>query len=388
MPDSYFYTPFNSKLLQEEWAAELYGKWRDYLTNLPEIDTVNASLAGDIPPAPRRDVKYIEQDFVYGTGWPMADSTILRCGVDIELWLLRFAAESHNAEAAKAILERIDNACAFLHRDSFTTLLAVETLRLKGIVRLMEAGLADDSWLDEQTRRLDALAAALPALEREAVYSKAVLFASRIHSLAHHLGDTEAKGADLSKLRFFFPQAWWANVNNANAIARTFQCDSFSQLSLPAGCSHDFNMDFNDLKRTANQVLALVASIRCVKVLFDAERIKRKTGSYPTQMDDLPLDPFTEKPLQYSVGRFETKVNVLSIAESKKESDECKDASLDYNCQCGCDCSNGCRCAKSSKQLSVAVRLEPRTFNAVHLFSPGPNADDDDDDIRFIISIP
>ena len=288
----------------------------------------------------------------------------------------------------KAILARIDNACAFLHRDSFTTLLAVETLRLKGIVRLLEAGLADDSWLDEQTRRLDALAAALPALEREAVYSKAVLFASRIHSLAHHLGDTEAKGADLSKLRFFFPQAWWANAKNANALAKTFQCDSFSQLNPPAGHSNDFNLYLKGSCHTANRVKALVASIRCVKVLLDAERIKRKTGSYPTQMDNLPLDPFTGKPLQYSVGRFEMKVNVLSIVESKEESEQCEDESLDYDCQCGCDTSEGCRCTKSSEQMRADVHLEPRTFNAVHLFSPGPNADDDDDDIRFIISIP
>ena len=33
------------------------------------------------------------------------------------------------------------------------------------------------------------------------------------------------------------------------------------------------------------------------------------------------------------------------------------------------------------------VHLESWTFNAVHLFSPGPDADKDDDDIRFIIPI-
>ncbi len=389
IPDYYFYSPFNSELLLEEWDAELYGKWREYLTNLPEIATINASLADDIPPAPRHYVRphYLYGEHVYGSKGYKDDDVILWDCVFIELWLLRFAADSHNAEAAKAILARIGNACAFMRRDSFSTLLAVETLRLKGIVRFMEAGLADDSWLDEQARYLDALESEIPELEREAVYAKAVLFASRINSLAHHLEDTEAEGAELSRLRFFFPQVWWATANYATALAKIFQCDSFSQLTLPAGRSDAFNMDLSGSVHTANRVKALVTSIRCVKLLLEAERIKRKTGSYPTQMENTPLDPFTGKPLQYSVGRCEMKVNVLSIAKPKEESEECEDDSLDYDCQCGCDCSNGCRCAKSSRQLSAEVHLESRTFNAVHLFSPGPDADKDDDDIRFIIPV-
>ena len=102
-------------------------------------------------------------------------------------------------------------------------------------------------------------------------------------------------------------------------------------------------------------------------------------------MEDLPLDPFTGKPLQYSVGRFEMKVNVLSIAKPKEETEE--DDCLDYDCQCGCDTSEGCRCPKSSEQQQANVRLELRTFNGVHLFSPGPDADDDRDDIRFFIRL-
>ena len=99
------------------------------------------------------------------------------------------------------------------------------------------------------------------------------------------------------------------------------------------------------------------------------------------------MDPFTGKPLQYSVGRFEMKVNVLSIAESKEESEQCEDESLDYDCQCGCDTSEGCRCTKSSEQMRADVHLELRSFNGVHLFSPGPTNGDDNDDIRFIIPI-
>ncbi len=387
--DNYFYSPFNSDLFQEEWDAELYGKWREYLTNLPEITTINASLAGDIPPSPRRYVRphYVYGEHVYGSKGFKDDDAILGNCVFIKLWLLRFAAERHDIESAKAILARIDNACAFMRRDSFSKLLAMETLRLKGVVRFMEAGFADDSWLDEQTRRLDALESEIPALEREAVYSKAVLFASRIHSLAHHLGDTEAKGADLSKLRFFFPQAWWAGANYAAAIAKTFQCESFSQLNLPAGRSDAFNTDLRYSCHTVNIINALVASILCVRTLLAAERIKRKTGTYPTQMEGMPLDPFTGKPLQYSVGRFEMKVNVLSIAKPKEESEECEDESLDYDCQGGCDTSEGCRCPSSSEQLKAAVHLEPRSFNGVHLFSHGPDADDERDDIHFFIRL-
>ena len=81
------------------------------------------------------------------------------------------------------------------------------------------------------------------------------------------------------------------------------------------------------------------------------------------------------------------KVHVLSIAKPKEKSEECEDDSLDYDCQCGCDTSEGCRCPKSSEQLQANVRLELRTFNGVHLFSPGPDADDDRDDIRFFIRL-
>ena len=88
---------------------------------------------------------YVYGEHVYGSKGFEDDDAILGKCVFIELWLLRFAAERHDVESAKAILARIDNACAFMHRDSFSRLLEAEMLRQKGIVRFMEAGFADDS---------------------------------------------------------------------------------------------------------------------------------------------------------------------------------------------------------------------------------------------------
>ena len=101
-------------------------------------------------------------------------------------------------------------------------------------------------------------------------------------------------------------------------------------------------------------------------------------------MDNLPLDPFTGKPLQYSVGTCEIDVEVIKKAKPKECDDEDE---LDYACTCGCDISNGCRCQGSSNQILVNITYEKRKVNAVQVFSPGPKAERAVDDIRFFIRI-
>ena len=135
---------------------------------------------------------------------------------------------------------------------------------------------------------------------------------------------------------------------------------------------------------TARYINKLIVMMRSTRILLEAEKVKRRTESYPLTMDNLPLDPFTGKPLQYSVGPCEIDVEVIKKAKPKECDDEDE---LDYACNCGCDTSNGCRCHGKSDQILVDITYEKRTVNAMQVFSPGPKAERDHDDIRFFIRI-
>ena len=47
-----------------------------------------------------------------------------------------------------------------------------------------------------------------------------------------------------------------------------------------------------------------------MRVLIRAEKYRRKHGEFPKTLADLPLDPFTGKPLVYEVGKADVRESV------------------------------------------------------------------------------
>ena len=376
------FTPFSKNLFWSEWEDEAYKKWQDICLKQPDTDTMNALLDGIIPPAERK----FRESHLLLCYLKFDDTEILQNCAYLLFGQLRFALEKKDLETAKRIFDRLDKIRSCEKRDSFGLGVTSESLYMSALLCFVEAGLADDAWLDSQLKRLERLEAELPMLEKRQIFGSAVLFVMTQHALVHCLDHKESKsfvnGAELSCLRWFFPQVWWPVASTNNDRTRLFLLDSCSQIAQADKYGRLFwHMDFAGTARYINKLIVMMRSTR---ILLEAEKVKRRTGSYPLTMDNLPLDPFTGKPLQYSVGPCEIDVEVIKKAKPQECDDEDK---LDYACTCGCDTSNGCRCQGKSDQILVDITYEKRTVNAMQVFSPGPKAERAFDDIRFFIRI-
>ncbi len=311
LPDYYSRSPVKVLFL-DKLPEEVLETWREDYRNHPEIAEIDAMLEGNIPPAPRVYPFPFFLDRLDFYDWRIAR----RCLIN-ECWLLRLTMDEKRYQAAEAILARMEKICWYLRRDSLQEFTAAELIRLVAVRQYVETGHAGLAWLDGQITYLDNLEKDIPSIEKEEIYHSAVVFANGRHSLAHNLGESQAKGADLSKLRFFFPQAWWMEARSAKTFGRAFQCNSYSKMKdlrpHERGCF--FNYADADILDTC--VKTLLASVRGTRLLLEAERVGLCTGAYPEKMENVPLDPFTGRPLQYALGSFDVSVSsFLSLEEA------------------------------------------------------------------------
>jgi len=65
------------------------------------------------------------------------------------------------------------------------------------------------------------------------------------------------------------------------------------------------NMMLPSFETAGARFYALTARVRGMRVLIRAEKYRRKHGEFPKTLPDLPEDPFTGKPLVYTVGKME-----------------------------------------------------------------------------------
>ena len=54
-----------------------------------------------------------------------------------------------------------------------------------------------------------------------------------------------------------------------------------------------------------DRFFAFTARVRGMRVLIRAEKYRRKHGEFPKTLADLPIDPFSGKPLVYKIGKAE-----------------------------------------------------------------------------------
>ena len=389
-PTNDSYSPFGRTMFWSEWEEAPYRKWRTFCVEQPENGRLNALLEGPIPLAPRT---YEERRLLYRP-WPFGDVETLRNSAYLQLWQLHFALDDRDEVAARCVFQRLENISNFLKRNDFATFYFVESLRLTAFLRVIESGLADEAWLDREQTRLERLETELAAAEKREIYRQAVLFESIVDTVAHRLDEAETLpdgsqrriGADLSCLRFFFPQAWRRAARAAQINARQYLNDTFAEMDIADDSFLPFSWLVDEAERASRCADGMRVLIRGGKMLLEAEKIRRRTGSYPLQMNEMPLDPFTGRPLRYSVGPCEIMTAVVKWAPP----DFCggEEAHEDDACACGCDCVDGCPCAVEEDLMCVEAAHEQRTFHAVQIFSPGAEEDRMYDDIRYFIRCP
>lgn len=351
--------------LTSEWDGELYSKWETFFLCQKEIEYINDFLDDELPPTPRqwRDLALVE---LCGRDFP--DLRALADCFDAQLWQLRFAMEHQDVDSAHRLFARMQNICSYPYKNGSSSYLAAQRKYLLALCRFIESEMADERWINSQLDLFSQLEADSASLAERVMFYEVVRWCETFAGIAHRLGETVAKGADLSQLRWFFPQAWWPASAKANAMLRAFGDYLTTETTPPASSSEKISERV--VGRIKNRLKHVNVQISCAKVLLEAEKIKWQTGSYPKKMPSLPMDHYTQKPLQYDVGTFEFYAQFVYDSASKK-SDE--DSSTTEDCGCG------------EGWMNPTWDMTKTTASAIRVFSPGENLENDYDDICFFI---
>ncbi len=142
----------------------------------------------------------------------------------------------------------------------------------------------------------------------------------------------------------------------------------------------------NSLRNTGTHFMPkTLAAFRISRAMVMAELMRRKDGRWPDAMDDLPEDPFSHKPLKYTVGKYEMP------EEHFQPSDNPEPFGITPELQKQLRMTDG-QAAEFTRPRKYTFRTERRTIDAVQIWSVGPDGIDDGglhstDDIRFIIPI-
>ena len=359
-----YYDYVNIDPLTSKWEGELYKKWETSYLSQKEIEYINDFL-DEIPPTPRqwRDLALIEL-----CGWGFPDLKALNLCFDAQLWQLRFAMEHRDVDNAHLLFARMQKICSYWHKDGSPSYLTAQRKYLSALCRFIESGLADGQWIDSQLDLFSKLEADSASLEERVQFNEVVRLCAVFDGVVHRLGESIAQGAELSQLRWFFPQAWWPASANANATLRELEDYLSTGTTFPAN-SHE-TISERTIARIRNQLKRANIQVSCAKVLFEAEKSKRQTGSYPKQMPSLPTDHYTQKPLQYDVGTFVFDIQSVYDSASKEGGEN--------SCTTG-----GCECR--TDRVNRSWKETQATANMVRVFSPGENLEMGYDDICFFI---
>ena len=178
---------------------------------------------------------------------------------------------------------------------------SVENKRLDCIERMLESGLLSNARIARLRTDLAELGKAIREVRRETMYCEAVFARDFLWGL--ETGKTEGCRIAFAPFRWLFPMIWYHAALDKGCIFGAFLRPDLaavprvvprhyilSSMLLPA--QNLIGWRFHDL---AARTLGM-------EVLLRAEQYRRKHGFFPEKMPELPLDPYTKKPLVYRVG--------------------------------------------------------------------------------------
>ena len=235
---------------------------------------------------------------------------------DFERSRLVYYLAVRNVDAAWACYRRIGNCCAYLQKELFLigklVWLYMEQQRLDCVEKLLESRLLADAKLDELDADLAALERDIPRLHQQAMYTEAVFGQDVVVGVEEGLLDPSAyeprnpPGA-FAPYRWIFPDWWYTAALDKKTLLRSYLAPDLAQVKPQLDNVLLFmnNLLTPVFDEAGRRFYALTARARGMRTLIRAEKYRRKHGTFPKTLPNLPEDPFTGKPLVYEVGKAE-----------------------------------------------------------------------------------
>lgn len=291
--------------------------WYDRCTGNRAAIEKYESCFDRVPPLP-------EKRFIPGNLYAVELPELRWCRTFVVLLLrssLIRALAAGDADGAWKCYLRMGNVGALLEKEPFLICslvwIAIGDMRMDCAEKLLESRLLPDDKLTKLEADLAALEQAMPGNHRQAMYSEAAFAADSILGLEEGRSDLrELAGGDdgrgtrraaLAPYRWIFPQYWFHAELDKKNLLRIYLLPDLARAETLVGNRLFFMsmMLTPALDLIGNRFFAFTARVRGMRVLIRAENYRRKHGEFPKTLADLPLDPFSGKPLVYEVGKAE-----------------------------------------------------------------------------------
>ena len=309
----------------ENWRGELPDRWtpdvqtafeaycRDNEAALLEME----ACFDDVPPL-------VPLDFVPGD---VADSVkmpfpLFRRFVRLESGRMRMFLDRKDKDAALRAYRRIVNCTEALRPCPFLigalVWMSVEQMRLDAMEKLLESRLLTEDDLRLLEEDVAALEERIRAVDWQAMYTEVALMEDTWWGM--ETGRSRNAAIPYGQLRFFYPQLWFqAALDRMYMLSQFAGQGGFADMKMPVGTARMFSaMIIPALQVSGRKFTLLTARGRAMQALLRAEAHRREHGDFPEMLSDLPIDPFTEKPMLYRYGDVKVCERVLHAAPEEE----------------------------------------------------------------------
>ncbi|MBQ7694982.1 MAG: hypothetical protein IJT50_07635 [Lentisphaeria bacterium] len=194
---------------------------------------------------------------------------------------------------------------------------SVANKRLDCIERMLESGLLSNARIARLRTDLEELEKTIRKVSRETMYCEAVFARDALWGL--ETGKTEGCRIAFAPFRWIFPMVWYHAALDKGCIFGAFLRPDLAAVPRVVPLHYILSsMLVPALNTVGWQFHDLAARTAGMEVLLRAEQYRRKHGSFPAEIPDLPLDPYTKKPLVYHVGEAEIPETFLREEEEIK----------------------------------------------------------------------
>ena len=306
--------------LIEQLPPEEYAAWKERLLSPEMIDWLDRRFS---KPLPQNEKDFSETANLMAMELP--ELSLMRSSVRREKWMVRFALENHDSDALRASLKRSANASDFLTTQFFIISLLVrivcEETRATSLATVISSDLVDEAWLEELIREMQKRETRLVNAQTDIIYGEAVAARSTFEPafLFHPRNPQENTIIRPSAIFLVLPKFCDFTFSNLSILIRNLTVRDFNSFRDIPFYSAKYILSRMLLPAyggLSDKIHECQGFYRGITMLAKAELIKRRTGSYPQQLDDLPEDPCEEgKTMQYLYGDFETKISFWSPEE-------------------------------------------------------------------------